>query len=32
MHGHGVFRWPDGRRYEGNYVDDKKSGQGTFEW
>jgi len=26
MEGHGVFTWPDGRRYEGEYVDDKKEG------
>ena len=27
-----MFQWPDGRKYEGNYVDDKKEGQGTFYW
>jgi hypothetical protein len=32
MHGNGVFTWPDGRRYEGSYVQDKKQGHGTFEW
>lgn len=32
MHGKGVFKWSDGRRYEGNYVDDKKEGHGVFEW
>jgi len=32
MHGRGSFRWPDGRHYEGQYVDDKKEGQGVFEW
>ena len=24
MHGFGIYSWPDGRKYEGNYVDDKK--------
>ena len=32
MEGRGVFTWPDGRRYEGEYVDDKKEGQGVFYW
>lgn len=32
MHGYGVFSWPDGRRYEGDYSDDKKQGRGTFQW
>jgi hypothetical protein len=32
MHGKGVFKWLDGRRYEGNYVNDKKEGQGEFYW
>ena len=32
MDGHGVFTWPDGRRYEGDYKDDKKDGYGIFEW
>ena len=32
MHGKGIFKWPDGRRYEGSYIDDKKEGQGMFEW
>ena len=32
MHGYGVFEWPDGRRYEGGYVDDKKHGKGVFVW
>lgn len=27
-----MFQWPDGRRYEGQYVDDKKEGKGTFLW
>ena len=32
MHGHGLFTWPDGRRYEGGYQNDKKQGHGEFEW
>ena len=32
MHGSGVFTWADGRRYEGEYVDDKKEGHGVFKW
>jgi hypothetical protein len=32
MHGKGVFTWPDGRKYEGDYLDDKKEGFGVFYW
>ena len=32
MDGRGVFTWPDGRKYEGEYKDDKKEGYGVFEW
>ena len=32
MHGEGVFLWPDNRRYEGNYVNEKKEGFGIFYW
>ena len=32
MDGEGIFTWPDGRRYEGQYKDDKKDGYGLFEW
>ena len=32
MHGKGELIWPDGRRYDGEYVDDKKQGYGIFEW
>ncbi len=24
MHGYGIYRWADGRKYEGEYVEDKK--------
>jgi len=27
-----MFTWPDGRCYEGDYVDDKKQGYGVFKW
>jgi len=32
MDGEGEFRWPDGRKYKGEYKDDKKEGFGVFEW
>jgi hypothetical protein len=32
MEGHGVFSWLDGRRYEGDFKNDKKEGQGIFFW
>lgn len=32
MHGKGVFDWPNKRRYEGNYVQEKKEGYGEFSW
>jgi len=32
MQGKGVFKFPDGRMYEGDYYDDKKEGNGTFVW
>ena len=32
MHGKGVFKWSDGRKYEGDYFEDKKHGIGHFEW
>ena len=32
MHGKGVFTWTDGRKYTGEYVNDKKEGKGIFEW
>ena len=30
MHGKGVFTWKDGRKYEGEYVNDLKNGKGIF--
>ena len=32
MHGRGVYTWQDGRRYEGDYVHDKKHGYGSYTW
>lgn len=32
MHGKGIFTWPDGRIYEGEYYKDKKNGEGHFKW
>jgi len=27
-----VERWPDGSKFEGNYVQGVKQGQGEFTW
>ena len=32
MDGMGVYTWQDGRRYEGQYKDDKKHGFGIYTW
>jgi len=32
MEGKGLFTWPDGRKYEGEYKNDKKHGFGVFYW
>ena len=32
MDGYGEFQWLDGRKYIGNYVEDKKQGYGEFDW
>ena len=32
MHGYGKIQWADGRKYEGQYENDKKHGEGTFYW
>lgn len=32
MDGRGVFIWDDGRKYTGDYKEDKKEGYGVFEW
>lgn len=30
--GYGTFTWPDGRKYEGQWENDKMHGFGTFVW
>lgn len=30
MNGYGVFSYPDGRRYKGNFKDDEMDGYGEF--
>ena len=32
FHGNGAFTWTDGKRYYGEYVNDKKHGYGEFFW
>ena len=32
MHGKGTFTWSDGRKYIGEYNEDKKHGNGVFTW
>ena len=32
MDGEGVHRWKDGRKYEGQYQNDKKHGYGVYTW
>ena len=32
MDGYGVYKWKDGRSYEGEYKQDKKEGMGTYKW
>ena len=32
MNGKGVFKWPDGRVYEGEYYEDLKQGNGRYLW
>jgi hypothetical protein len=32
MEGVGCYSWNDGRRYEGEYKDDKKHGYGVYQW
>ncbi len=30
MHGTGVFTWPDGRKFEGEYKNDRRDGKGKL--
>ena len=32
MHGKGIYLWKDGRKYEGDYIMDKKHGHGIYFW
>lgn len=32
MEGMGIYLWADGRKYEGEYKDDKKHGFGIYTW
>lgn len=32
MNGKGIFNWADGRKYEGDYHNDRKHGHGKFTW
>lgn len=32
MHGKGEFTWPDGKAYDGEYIDDEKHGYGKFSY
>lgn len=32
MNGKGVFIWPDGSKYEGDFAYDLKDGNGVFTW
>lgn len=32
MHGNGVLLWPDGKKYDGEFINDKREGHGTFHW
>ena len=32
MHGGGVYKWKDGRKYVGEYENDKKNGYGKYYW
>jgi hypothetical protein len=32
MNGYGIYTWPDGRKYEGEYLKDKKQGFGKYTW
>jgi hypothetical protein len=32
MHGFGIYYWPDGRVYSGEFKNDKKHGFGLYSW
>ena len=32
MEGEGLFQWPDGRLFYGNFYQGRKEGKGTYMW
>ena len=32
MHGKGILKWKDGKKYEGDFESDKREGYWTFTW
>jgi len=32
MTGMGIMTWPDGRQYEGEFLNDKRHGYGVYKW
>jgi hypothetical protein len=32
MNGKGTYYWPDGRKYEGDFLHNKKHGLGIVTW
>lgn len=32
MHGKGIYKWPDGGEYLGEYINNIKEGFGKFKW
>jgi hypothetical protein len=32
MDGEGILTWKDGKKYKGNFVNDKREGHGEFVW
>jgi len=32
LNGIGTYLWPDGRKYEGEWKDNKMHGEGNFDW
>ncbi len=32
MHGEGTMVWKDGRKYQGDFANDKKEGYGVYHW
>ena len=32
MNGYGVYIWPDGKKYEGEFLNDKRNGEGIMNF